>query len=55
MTPEEKELIALKRLRHQVNRLMWTSRDDQERHDKVMQRLVKVWMVAEARDIERTK
>lgn len=53
MTPAEKELIALKRLRYQVNRFMWTPRDDGNRLYKATVRLNKAWKVAEARDTER--
>lgn len=50
MTPEEKELIALKRLRYQVNRFMWTPRSDGDRLYKATVRLNKAWRVSEARD-----
>lgn len=55
MTPEEKELVALKRLRYQVNRFMWTPKSDGNRLYKATVRLNKAWRVAEARDTTRVK
>lgn len=49
MTSEEKELVALKRLRYQVNRFFWAGLD-QERQRQAFRRMNKAWRIAEARD-----
>ena len=52
MTAAEKELVALKRLRYQVNRFFWAGLDE-ERQRRAFLRLNKAWRVAEARDTAR--